>query len=71
MTDTATIETKNIAADATNRAQAMWGDMSTRTKQAVEKSTKLFEEMNDFNKGNIEAVVESSRVAAKAAETLS
>lgn len=70
MTDTATV-TQNFAADATSKAQAMWGDMNARTKSAVEKSTKLFEEMNDFNKGNIEAVVESSRVAAKAAETLS
>jgi phasin family protein len=64
MTDTA-------ATDATSKAQAMWSDMNARTKSAVEKSTKLFEEMNDFNKGNIEALVESSRVAAKAAETLS
>lgn len=70
MTDTAAT-TANFAADATSKAQAMWSDMNARTKTAVEKSTKLFEEMNDFNKGNIEALVESSRVAAKAAETLS
>jgi phasin family protein len=67
MTDTAT----NFTADATSKAQAVFSDLNARTKQAVERSTKLFEEMNEFNKGNIEALVESSRVAAKAAETLS
>lgn len=70
MSNTATVS-PNLAADATSKAQAIWSDMNARTKSAVEKSTKLFEEMNDFNKGNIEALVESSRVAAKAAETLS
>lgn len=67
MTDTAT----NFTADATTKAQALFTDLNARTKQAVERSTKMFEEMNEFNKGNIEALVESSRVAAKAAETLS
>lgn len=67
MTDTAT----NFTADATNKAQAVFSDLNARTKQAVERSTKLFEEMNEFSKGNIEALVESSRVAAKAAEQLS
>ncbi len=67
MTDTAT----NFTADATTKAQAVFSDINARTKQAVERSTKLFEDMNEFSKGNIEALVESSRVAAKAAETLS
>lgn len=71
MTDTAATETKTFGADATQKAQAMFSDLNARTKQAVERSTKLFEELNEFNKGNIEALVESSRVAAKAAETLS
>ena len=73
MTDTATktAETaQNFAAEAQNRAEAMFADVNARAKAALEKSTKLFEELNDFNKGNVEALVESSKVAAKAAETL-
>jgi phasin family protein len=61
---------KTFAQDAQNRAAALFADWNTRTKAAVERSTKLVEELNDFNKGNVEALVESGRVAAKAAETL-
>jgi phasin family protein len=74
MTDTvnSTAETtKNFAQDAQDKASALFADWNGRTKAAVERSTKLIEEMNEFNKGNIEAMVESGRVAAKAAEQLS
>jgi phasin family protein len=73
MTDTVnnTAETaQTFARDAQARATEFFGDVNARTKAAVERSTKLVEELNDFNKGNIEALVESGRVAAKAAETL-
>lgn len=59
-----------IANETVERAQAAFGDVNARTKAALEKGTKFFEEINEFNKGNIEALVESSKVAAKAAETL-
>jgi phasin family protein len=73
MTDTvnSTAETaKTFADDAQARATQFFGDINARTKAAVERSTKLVEELNEFNKGNIEAFVESGRVAARAAETL-
>lgn len=73
MTDTVTKTTEaaqNFAKDAQAKATALFNEFNTRTKAAVERSTKLVEEMNEFNKGNIEALVESGRVAAKAAETL-
>ena len=73
MTDTVNTtaeQTQNFAQDAQNRATAMFSDVNTRAKAAMERSTKLFEELNDFNKGNIEALVESSKVAAKVAEQL-
>lgn len=54
----------------TAKAQALFADWNDRTKAAVEKSTKLVEEANEFAKGNLEAVVESSRIAAKGFETL-
>jgi phasin family protein len=70
MTDTVNNTAKTFAEDAQARATQFFGDVNARTKAAVERSTKLAEEMNEFNKGNIEALVESGRVAAKAAETL-
>jgi phasin family protein len=54
----------------TAKAQAMFTDFNDRTKAAVEKSTKLVEEANEFAKGNVEALVESGRIAAKGFETL-
>jgi phasin family protein len=56
--------------DAADKAQALFGDFSNRFKTAFEKSTKLGEEYVDFAKGNVEAVIASARVAAKAGESL-
>ncbi|AOH83701.1 hypothetical protein AWL63_06685 [Sphingomonas panacis] len=55
--------------DATTKTQALFGDANERAKAAFEKSTKMFEEINAFGKGNIEAVVESSKIAAKGLES--
>lgn len=51
------------------KAQAFFGEFNDRTKAAVEKSTKLVEEANDFAKGNLEAVVESGKITAKGFES--
>ena len=56
--------------DAANQAQAAFGDYSNRFKTAFEKSSKIGEELVDFAKGNVEAVIASSKVAAKASESL-
>jgi phasin family protein len=58
-----TIET-NVA-----KAQAFFADFNDRAKAAVEKSTQLAAEANDFAKGNLEAIVESSKITAKGFET--
>jgi phasin family protein len=58
-----TIET-NVA-----KAQAFFADFNDRAKTAFEKSAKLAEEANEFAKGNIEAVVESGKIAAKGLES--
>jgi phasin family protein len=55
---------------ATERFQAVFGDVNERAKTAFEKSTKLAEEMGELTKGNVEALVASGRVAAKGAEAL-
>lgn len=57
-------------AEAAEKAQAMFGDATARVKTAFERSGKLGEEMVDFAKGNVEALIASSRVAAKGAETM-
>lgn len=65
------METVQSAAENTQaRAQAMFADVNDRTKTAMEKGSKMIEEMNAFSKGNIEALVESSKIAAKGIETL-
>ena len=54
----------------TAKAQALFTDFNDRAKAAVEKSTRLVEEANDFAKGNVEAIVESGKIAAKGLESL-
>jgi phasin family protein len=52
------------------KTQTFFADINERAKAAVEKNTKLVEEMNDFAKGNVEAIVESSKITAKGFEAL-
>ncbi|MDP8914153.1 MAG: phasin family protein [Pseudomonadota bacterium] len=54
-----------------DRTQALFGDMNGRAKETVERSTKIVEEMTDLTRGNVEAIVASSKVAARGIETLS
>ncbi|WBO22803.1 phasin family protein [Sphingomonas abietis] len=61
---------KKFTADAGQKMQALFGDASERAKGAYEKSVKLSEEFTEFQKGNVEAIVESGKLAAKAAESL-
>ncbi|MEJ8631062.1 phasin family protein [Sphingomonas sp. I4] len=68
MDATSTIE--NAAKDTAAKTQAMFGEAQARTQAGMEKSAKLFEDMITFNKDNLEAVVRSSKIAAKGAETL-
>jgi phasin family protein len=60
----------NVSNDAAQKAQAMLGDFSNRFTSAFAKSSKLSEEMVEFAKGNVEAMIASSKVAAKASESL-
>ncbi len=61
---------QKMTADATARATEMFGDVSARAKTAMEKGSKGLEEMVEFSKGNLEAVVASGRVAAKGAQDI-
>jgi phasin family protein len=74
-TKTMTNETiKKVQAEqaaAADRFQAVFGDANERAKVAFEKSGKLLEEVTDLTRGNVEALVASSKVAARGFETLS
>lgn len=65
---------KNNSAEAVNPtaggAEALFGDVSERTRSAVEKSSRLVEELSELAKGNVEAIVASSKIIAKGAESL-
>lgn len=73
--DTMTNDTVNAAhamnSDMQNKATAMFADVNDRAKGAMEKSTKMVEEVSTFGKENVEALVESSRIAIKGLETMS
>ncbi len=49
--------------NAADKAKTMFADANA-------KSTKAFEDMNEFSKGNIEAIVESGKIAAKGMEAM-
>jgi phasin family protein len=59
-------ETNNVA----ERFQAVFGDVNERAKTTIERNTRIAEELTDLGRGNVEAVVASTKVAAKGFETL-
>ena len=61
---------KTAAEDFQTRATAAFGDVNARAKDAFSKGTKAIEELVEFSKGNVEAMVASGRVAAKGAEEI-
>jgi phasin family protein len=68
MTKTNGIEAGQFAAE---QFKTVFGDVNERAKAAVERSAKIVEELADLTRGNVEAIVASSKVAAKGVETLS
>ncbi|HEX8444258.1 MAG TPA: phasin family protein [Allosphingosinicella sp.] len=62
-----TTEAGRVAAD---RFQAAFGDVNERAKTSMEKSAKVMEEMTELTRGNVEALVASSKVAARGVETM-
>lgn len=69
MTDV--IETgKKFAEETKAKFETAYADFNEKAKAGVEKSTKAIEELSDIAKGNVEAMVESGKIAAKGIETL-
>jgi hypothetical protein len=61
---------RKFAEDTKAKMETAYADFNEKTKAHVEKSTKAIEELSDIAKGNVEALVESGKIAAKAMETL-
>jgi phasin family protein len=69
--ETVVKETKTMATQFdTTTPNQMFTGFNDRAKAAMEKSGKMVEEMNEFGKGNVEALVESSRIALKGFESI-
>lgn len=66
--DDATTKINETAGAAQAQAHTMFADMTDRTRGAMDKGAKMIEDMNDFAKGNVEAVVESSKIYARGLE---
>lgn len=56
--------------NVTAKTQTAFNDATAQAKGAVEKGQKMFDDANEFGKGNIEALVESSKIAARGLEAL-
>lgn len=61
---------KKNAEAATERAKEIFGDVNERAKAAFEKGSEMFREVGEFNKGNVEAMVESGKLYAKGMQDL-
>lgn len=61
---------KKYSDEAKIRFESAFAEISEKAKAGVEKSTKAVEELSDLAKGNVEALVESGRIAAKGIESL-
>ena len=62
--DTIMTKTQNVAEDFTAKLKEVATDAQTRAKDAFEKGQTYAAEYGDFAKGNVEALVESSKILA-------
>lgn len=74
-TITKTLETvvpamEKATAEAVAQAQVGIEQMNEKVREMMEKNMKSITEMNEFAKGNVEALIESAKAAAAGAETL-
>ncbi len=60
---------KNFTAQSGEKATAMLHDVTARAKTAMEKGTEMSKNVVAFNKDNLEAVVESGKIAVKGMQT--
>jgi phasin family protein len=61
---------KNEANKIADRVQAAFGDVNERARAQIERNTRIAEELTELGRGNVEALVASTKVAAKGVETI-
>ncbi|WP_428630527.1 phasin family protein [Sphingopyxis sp.] len=61
---------KKFADEAKTRTEALTADFNAKAKDAMSKTSKLAEEAVEFNKANVEALVEAGKIAAKNMEVI-
>ena len=66
--DSTTNTTADMANAATDQAKTMFADATERAKGGMAKGQMMFGEMGEFGKGNVEAMVEASKIAARGME---
>jgi phasin family protein len=65
------IEMQTEAAEAVaDKVQAMFGDVNEQARVAFEKNARLMEELTELTRGNVEALVTSTKLVAKGVEAL-
>ena len=69
--ETMTKQTNDAGLFAAEQFRTVFGDVNERAKSTMERSARIVEELADLTRGNVEAIVASSKVAAKGVETLS
>jgi hypothetical protein len=61
---------KKETAQVADRLQAVFGDVNERARTQIERSTRIAEQLTELSKGNVEAMVASTKIVAKGLETV-
>jgi hypothetical protein len=61
---------KKETAQVADRLQAVFGDVNERARTQIERNTRVAEELTELSKGNVEALVASTKIVAKGLETV-
>ena len=64
--DTATAQTQTVI----DQGKAAFEQAATRTREVIDRGVKSIEEINEFNRGNVEALVQAGKAAAQGFEKL-
>jgi phasin family protein len=61
---------KKETAQVADRLQAVFGDVNERARTQIERNTRIAEQLTELSKGNVEAMVASTKIVAKGLETV-
>jgi hypothetical protein len=61
---------KKETAQVADRLQAVFGDVNERARTQIERNTRIAEQLTELSKGNVEAIVASTKIVAKGLETV-